>query len=53
MTLFDMAKYYYPKLWSKARIDSLVSAGKLTEIQAEIIYRSYEEKETGNSKGDN
>ena len=31
MTVFEMAKKYYPRLWSKNRIDALHDAGKLTE----------------------
>lgn len=30
-TPFEMAKDYYPKLWSAARIEALYKAGKLTE----------------------
>lgn len=33
MNVYEMAKRYYPKLWSKERLLSLVSAGKLTEAQ--------------------
>lgn len=31
MTVFEMAKKYYPRLWSKKRIDALHDAGKLTD----------------------
>lgn len=31
MTVFEMAKKYYPRLWDKTRIDALYAAGKLTE----------------------
>lgn len=31
MTVYEMAKKYYPRLWSKDRIDALYKAGKLTE----------------------
>lgn len=31
MSVFDMAKKYYPRLWSKERILALVKAGKLTK----------------------
>lgn len=27
----ELAKKYYPKLWSKTRIDSLLKAGKITQ----------------------
>lgn len=31
MTVYEMAKQYYPRLWSKARLDALLKAGKLTQ----------------------
>ena len=31
MTIFEMAKKYYPRLWGKNRIDALRDAGKLTD----------------------
>ena len=31
MTIFEMAKKYYPRLWSKNRIDALHDAGELTD----------------------
>ena len=31
MTIFEMAKKYYPRLCSKNRIDALHDAGKLTD----------------------
>lgn len=38
MTVYEMAKNYYPRLWGKERIDALVAAGRLTEEEAaEII----------------
>ena len=38
MTVFEMAKKYYPRLWSKKRIDTLHDAGKLTDEEyAEIL----------------
>lgn len=38
MTVFEMAKKYYPRLWSKNRIDVLHDAGKLTDEEyAEIL----------------
>lgn len=37
MSVFEMAKNYYPRLWSKERIESLVKAGKLTEEEAKEI----------------
>lgn len=31
MSIYEMAKKYYPKMWNRARIDALFAAGKLTE----------------------
>jgi hypothetical protein len=36
-TVFEMAKDYYPKLWSADRINALYSAGKLTEEEYKEI----------------
>lgn len=37
MSIFEMAKQYYPRLWDKERIQALVTAGKLTTEEAEEI----------------
>lgn len=37
MTAFEMAKKYYPRLWDARRIEVLVTAGRLTEAEAEEI----------------
>ena len=42
MTVLEMAKQYYPRLWSKERIEALVAAGWLTEDEAEEVYRAME-----------
>ena len=40
MSVYDMAKLYYPRLWDKARLEALVAAGRLTEAEMdEIITR--------------
>ena len=45
MTVFEMAKKYYPRLWSKNRIDALHDAGKLTDEEyAEILSTDTEAK---------
>ena len=31
MTVYEMAKKYYPRLWSEDRIRALVDAGRLTK----------------------
>lgn len=40
MTVFEMAKKYYPLLWSKSRIEALYNAGKLTKEEYEEIIKS-------------
>lgn len=37
MSVFDLAKKYYPRLWGLERIDALVEAGRLTQDQADAI----------------
>lgn len=37
MTVYEMAKRYYPRLWDKSRIAALVTAGKLTAEEYEEI----------------
>ena len=39
MSVFDMAKNYYPRLWDRSRIEDLVEAGRLTEQEAAEIMR--------------
>lgn len=38
MTVLEMAKEYYPRLWSRERIEALTAAGKLTAEEAKEIY---------------
>lgn len=40
MTVYEMAKQYYPRLWDKSRIEALVSAGRLTQAEADEITES-------------
>ena len=37
MTAYEMAKKYYPRLWSKERLLALVQAEKLTEAEYKEI----------------
>ena len=37
MTVFEMAKKYYPRLWNKERIEVLYKAGKLTNEEYKKI----------------
>lgn len=45
MTVFEMAMMYYPRLWNKSRLDSLVDAGRLTKMDVEeiIAEKGYDE----------
>ena len=37
MSVLELAKQYYPRLWDKSRLEALVEAGRLTELEfAEI-----------------
>ena len=31
MSVYEMAKLYYPRLWDKSRLEALAEAGRLTE----------------------
>lgn len=37
LTVFELAKMYYPKLWNKSRIDALLKAGKITQDEYKEI----------------
>ena len=38
MSVFEMAKNYYPRLWDRSRLEALVEVGRLTaEEMAEIM----------------
>lgn len=37
MTVFEMAKMYYPRLWDEKRIHALFAAGKLTYEEMQNI----------------
>ena len=37
MSVYELAKKYYPRLWNKERIDALYQAGKLTEEEYHSI----------------
>ena len=42
MTVFEMAKKYYPKLWGIERLDALLKAGKLTREEYDQLTKSEE-----------
>lgn len=42
MSVYEMAKAYYPRLWDKSRLEALVAAGRLTQEQMEEIINKKE-----------
>ena len=42
MSVYEMAKAYYPRLWNKSRLEALVAAGRLTEAELEEIINNKE-----------
>lgn len=39
MSVYELARKYYPRLWDDARIDALVQAGRLTKEEGEQLRR--------------
>lgn len=39
MSVYELAREYYPRLWDDARIDALVQAGRLTQEEREQLRR--------------
>lgn len=39
MSVYELARKYYPQLWDDARIDALVQAGRLTQEERERLRR--------------
>lgn len=37
MTVYEMAKKYYPRLWGIERLSALLEAGKLTQEEFDAI----------------
>ncbi len=44
MSVYEMAKKYYPRLWSAERIEALYKAGKLTDKEYKKLIESEEIK---------
>ena len=42
MSVYEMAKAYYPRLWDKSRLEILVAAGRLPQEQLEEIINEKE-----------
>ena len=40
MSVYELARKYYPRLWDDARIDALVQAGRLTQEEREQLRRA-------------
>lgn len=45
MTVYEMAKQYYPRLWNEERLDALLRAGKLTLEEVNDIKTFKNDKE--------
>lgn len=43
MTVFEMAKNYYPRLWDKSRLEQLVEAGRMTEENMNEIISKHDD----------
>lgn len=39
MSVYELARKYYPRLWDDARIDALIRAGRLTQAEGEQLRR--------------
>lgn len=53
MTVFEMAKKYYPLLWNESRINALFKAGKLTEEEYNEIIGARGEDDDSRENTDN
>ena len=42
MTVYELARKYYPRLWDKSRLDALLVAGKLTQEEYDSLVTSTE-----------
>ena len=42
MSVYELARLYYPRLWDKARLEALVEAGRLTEAEMKEIIKEKE-----------
>ena len=47
MSVYELAKQYYPRLWDKSRLEALVEAGRLTEEELAEITGGAEEPAQG------
>ena len=45
MSVYEMAKQYYPRLWDKSRLEALVRAGRLSAEERDEITEANEQNE--------
>lgn len=50
MSVYEMAKQYYPRLWSRERLVALVKAGRLTEEEFVRLTEPQDATEEGADK---
>lgn len=50
MSVFELAKKYYPRLWDKSRLDALVEAGRLTAEEVFEIMRDEPHTDSGENQ---
>ena len=41
MSVYDLARRYYPRLWDKHRLEALAQAGRLTAEEYRVITGEY------------
>nr|DAE22631.1 MAG TPA: hypothetical protein [Siphoviridae sp. ct5co22] len=37
MSVYELAKKYYPRLWDKSRLEALLAAGRLTQEEYDSL----------------
>lgn len=37
MTVYELAKKYYPRLWDRERLETLLAAGRLTKEEFDLL----------------
>lgn len=37
MTVYELAKKYYPRLWDRERLEALLAAGRLTKEEFDLL----------------
>ena len=42
MSVYELAKKYYPRLWDKSRLEALLAAGRLTQEEYDSLVTSTE-----------